>query len=73
MFHLVAKTEDLSIGHSLSDNSKRLLWRGKDGARIIYEFLPQRPCSQDIKRFKKNQTSQVSEFCAFLCIKRPRV
>ena len=50
MFYLVAKTEDLSLGHSLSDNSKRLLWRGKDGARIIQEFFPQRPCSQNIKR-----------------------
>lgn len=73
MFYLVAKTEDLSLGHSLSDNSKKLIWRGKDGARILYGFLPQRPCSRDIKRFQKNQTCQVSEFCAFLCIKRPRV
>ena len=73
MFYLVAKTEDLSLGHSLSNNSRRLIWRGKDGARILYEFLPQRLCSRDIIIFKKNQTSHVSEFCPFLCIKRPRV
>ena len=38
MFYLTDKTEDLSPGHSLSDNSEGLLWRGKGGVRIYNGF-----------------------------------
>ena len=34
MFYLADKTEDLSPGRNVFDNSKGLLWRGKGGARI---------------------------------------
>ena len=48
--YLVDKTDDLSTGHSVSDNSERLLRRGKEGSQDIQEFLQQRPDSQNIKR-----------------------
>ena len=71
---LADKTEDLSPGRSLSDSSEGLLWRSKRGTRIHREeFWPQRPGSRNIKRLlliKENQTSQVNEFSAFLCMGR---
>ena len=38
MFYLVDKTEDVSLGHILSDSSERLLQRGKGGAGYIGVF-----------------------------------
>ena len=38
MFYLANKTEDLSPGHSISDNFKKLLQRGKGGAKIYRNF-----------------------------------
>ena len=42
MFYLMDKVEDLSLGHSLSDSSKGLLWEGKGGARVYRYF-----CNKD--------------------------
>ena len=42
VFYLADKTVILSPGHSISDNSKRLLQRGKGGIRIYGDF-----CSKD--------------------------
>ena len=39
MFYSADKTEDLSPGHSISDNSERLLQWGKVGSQDIQEFL----------------------------------
>ena len=69
----VDKTDDLSAGHGISDNSKRLLWRDEEGSQDIQGFLQQRPDRQNIKRWllmKENHGSQVKEFKAFLCIGR---
>ena len=38
MFHLAEKTEDLSLGHSISHCSERLLRRRKGGAGIHSTF-----------------------------------
>lgn len=38
MFHLVDKTEDLSVGHSPSESSERLLQRGEGGTRLYKNF-----------------------------------
>ena len=48
--YLVDKTDGLSTGHGVSDNSERLLRRGKEGNEDIQEFLQHRPDSQNIKR-----------------------
>ena len=69
----VDKTDDLSAGHGISDNSKRVLWRDEEGSQDIQGFLQQRPDRQNIKRWllmKENHGSQVKEFKAFLCIGR---
>ena len=34
MFHLAGKTEDLNTGHSISENSQRLLGRGEGLGRV---------------------------------------
>ena len=62
MFYSGHKSEDLSLGHSVSDNSERLLHRGKRGSQDVQEFLQQKPGSQNIKKLlliKENQISQV--------------
>ena len=69
MFYLVDKSEDLSPGHSISDNSEGLVQRGKGGARIYRGFCNKRPSSRNIKRLlliKENQISQVNEISALL-------
>ena len=38
MFYLVDKTENLSLGHSLSDISEGLLQRGKRRSRVYRAF-----------------------------------
>ena len=38
MFHLADKTEALSLGHSISDNSERQFGKGKWGAKICRCF-----------------------------------
>ena len=38
MFYLVDKTVNVSLGHRLSDISKGLLRRGKEGPRIYRSF-----------------------------------
>ena len=38
MSYLVEKTEDLSLGHSFSDGSEGLLWRGKGEATMCRGF-----------------------------------
>ena len=50
MVYFADKTKDLSLGHSISDNSARLLQRGEVGSQDIEEFLQQRPGSQNIRR-----------------------
>ena len=66
MCYSLDKTEDLSLGHSISDHSKRLLpKRSQD----IQRFLQQRSGSQNIQRLlliKKNKVAQRREFSAFL-------
>ena len=65
--YLVDKTEDLSLGDSLS------ALRGCSEERRsqdVQEFLQQRPGSQNIKTsllMKENRTAQVKEFSTFLC------
>ena len=77
MFYLADKTEDLRPGHSISGHSKGRLRRGKGtgvgGGQDIREFLRHRPSSWKIRGLlliKENQTSQVKEFSAFLCMGR---
>ena len=75
MFYSVDKTEDLGLGYSISDNSGRLLQRGKgvEGSQDMQRFLQQKPGSQNIKRLlliKNNQISQVNEFSTSLCMRR---
>ena len=69
MFYSVDKTEDLGQGHSISDNSGRLLQRGKgvEGSQDMQEFLQQKPGSQDIKRLL---LIKVNEFSTFLYMGR---
>ena len=72
MFYLADKTEDLSLGCSLSDGSDGLLQTGK-GKPGHSGDLQQKPGIRNIKRLlliKENQTSQVKEFSAFLCMGR---
>ena len=42
MFYSADKTEDLSLGHSISDSSETLLQRGKGGAGTYRSF-----CNED--------------------------
>ena len=75
MFYLADKTENLSPEHSLSNNTERLLWRGKVGGgnQYTWEFLQQRPGSQNIKQLllnKENQIYQINEFSVCLCMER---
>ena len=42
MFYLVDKIEDLSLGHSISDNSERLLRRSEGESQDILDFLQQK-------------------------------
>lgn len=70
MFYLVDKTEDVSPGHSMSDYSERLLWRGKRGAKKFRNFYNKDQVVRTSKEYclmKENQTSQVKEFSACLC------
>ena len=72
-------TEDLSLGHSLSDSSEGLFQWGKGGARVC-RFLHNKqtnkqktPGSWNIKTLlliKENQTSPVNEFSPLLCMER---
>lgn len=71
MFYLEDKTEDLSLGHSPSDSSERLLRRDKGGARIYKSF-----CNKDqVVRTSKDYSSlqkirYLKKFSAFLYMKR---
>ena len=56
MFYSADKTEDLSLGHSISDNSKGLFWRGRN--QDIQKVLQQRPGSWNIKRRKERKWSR---------------
>ena len=74
MFYLVNKTEDLSLEDTFSalrDCSEEVTEETD-----IQRVLQQNPDSQTIKRLllvKENQTSQVNECSAFLCMGRARV
>ena len=50
MFYSVNQNEDLTPGHSISDNSERLLQIGKRENQNVQQFLQQRPSSQQIKQ-----------------------
>ena len=50
MFYSVNQNEDLTPGHSISDNSERLLQIGKRENQNVQQFLQQRPSSQKIKQ-----------------------
>ena len=70
-------SEDLSLEDSLSDHSEGLLQKGKGEARIYRSFCKttttKKTGSRNIKKLlliKENQTSQVNEFSAFLCMQR---
>ena len=73
MFYLVNKTEDLSLEDTFSalrDCSKEVTEETD-----IQRVLQQNPDSQTIKRLllvKENQTSQVNECSAFLCMGRSK-
>ena len=65
MFYSADKIEDLSLGHSISDNSETAPKRPGDGVGLgsqdMQEFLQQRPTNWNIKRLlliKENQISQ---------------
>ena len=69
--------ENLNLGGSFSDISKRLLLRGKGesrGYRILCTHThTQIPGSGNIEKLlliKEKQTSQVNKFSAFLCMGR---
>ena len=76
MFNSVDKSANISPGHSISDNSERLLWGGKEGARIYRSFRNKRPGSWNIKRsllIKENQISQVKNLMLFYVWEAARV
>ena len=77
MFYSADKTEDLNLGHSMSDNSERLLGGGKrGGARIDRSFCNKDQVvgtSNDYWELRKTRLSQVKEFSAFLCTGRCKV
>lgn len=69
-FYSVDKTEDLAPLRGCSEEA-----RGR-GSQGIKEFLQQRPGGGNIRRLlliKEKQTSQVTEFRAFLCLGRCEV
>ena len=69
MFYSRDKTEDVSLEYSLWNTAPKRYGRSWD----TWEFLQQRPSSQNIKRLlliKENQLSQFKEFSAFLCMER---
>ena len=71
MFYSVDKSEDLSQGHSISDNSERLLQRGGGGELGYIGVFATKPGGCNMKRWlflKENQISQGKEFSAFLCM-----
>lgn len=72
MFHLADKTEDLSPGHSISDNPEGLLQRRKEKSQDIGIFATKTRRSEHQKSLwiKENQTSQVKECSPFLCMGR---
>ena len=70
MFYLIHKTEVLSVGQSISDNSERLLSRVKLGSQ---EFLQQKPGSQNIKRLLLKKTRYLSYIALFYVWKDARV
>ena len=73
MFYSADILRTSSLGHSISDNAEKLLWRGKGGDRMYRSFCNKRPGSQTIKRLlliKENQPSQFQEFSTFLCMGR---
>ena len=72
MFYLVSILKTSNLGHSISDNTEQLFQRGKEGVRIYSSFCNKRPDSQNVKPLllilKKNQTYQINETKAFLCM-----
>ena len=77
MFYLVEKSEDLSLGHYISDNTDKLFqeevgWEaGVDGKLGCIGVFAKRPSGQNDKRsllIKETQIFQVKELSAFLCI-----
>ena len=66
--------EEFKPRRQLSDSSKGLLWRGKQGARITGVLQPKNNNEKQVGRipkdycYLKNQTFQFSEFSTFLCI-----
>ena len=77
MFYLVDKSEDLSLGHDISDNTEKLFQEeegqegGVDGKPGYIGVFAKRPSGQNDKRsllIKENQIFQVKELSAFLCI-----
>ena len=66
MFYLVDKTEDLTLGHNISNNSETVL-KGQGGSQDMQEFLQQRLRSGNIKRFSSVQFSSVAQLCPILC------
>ena len=58
------KTEDLRLGHSISDNSERLLRRDKGEPGYIGVFATKTKYRniKGLLLIKENQTSQVKEF-----------
>ena len=50
MFYSVDKTEELSLGHSLSDDSAEVICSKEAMGEPGYEFLHQKPGSWNIKR-----------------------
>ena len=68
MFYLEDKCEDSSLGHSISDNPKKLFQRGKGEKQDIQEglFFFCNKTPDWLLLIEENQIFQVKEFSAFL-------
>ena len=72
MFYLVDILRTSSLGHSTSDNAKKLFQRGRGKPEYIGSFAT-KPGSWNIKMLlliKENQASHVKECSAFLYMRR---
>ena len=67
-------TEDLSPRYGFSDSSEGLFWGGNGGARIYRSFCKkiQVVGTSRLLLIKENQTSQINELSAFLCMRRSK-
>ena len=74
MFYLVDFLRISSLGHSISDNTEKIVLKGqREGSQIYRVFCNKRLGNKNIKSLlliKADQRSQVNAFRAFLCLGR---